>query len=907
MDRDIVTSPPDNDKPAPAAPETKPAPKRPADAALSPAMRQYQQFKSQYPGYVLFFRMGDFYEMFWDDAKLCHRVLGVTLTSRSRGGLDAADAIPMAGVPYHAVESYLRRMIAAGYKVAICEQMEDPALAKGVVKREVTRLMTPGTLTDDPLLDGRADNNLAAVGFGVTKRDGWRAALAWVDLSTGSCVALSGTEGQVLDEIARLRPAEVLVPELPSGQPHDIAAKIETLGIKAITPRPGWQFTPHHAMEQLHRQWQTKTAGGFGFDDDDPAILATAAILSYLEETQKTGLSHLRPLRRHVVEDHLAIDPTSWRSLEIDRTMRSGSTEGSLLSAIDRTRTTMGARLLRQWLRYPLRDLEYISARQEAIAALLESPAALKGLVASLESMCDIERVVARLAVNRASPRDLSALGKCLAALPSLMDALEALPRREAVAPELTAARGFVGEQAKYLESAIMNDPAPHLREGGVIADGFDAELDRLRNLAVNSQKWLAEYQARLIGETNIPSLKVGFNKVFGYYIEVTDAHRDKVPAAWTRKQTVKNAERYITEELKKYETETLTAKDRSIALEQQLFEQIRQTLLPHVPALQELAGNVARLDVLCALAALAAERRYCRPEVVEERVLEIVDGKHPVLEQQLGSEFVANDVRFGEDDSLALITGPNMAGKSTFIRQVCLITLLAQVGAYVPAKSARIGLCDRLFTRIGASDELHSGQSTFMVEMTETANILNNATERSLVILDEIGRGTSTLDGLSLAWAIAEHIAGTVKCRTLFATHYHELTDLASRFRGVKNLNVAVREWEDQVIFLHRIVEGGTDRSYGIHVARLAGVPRPVLERARQLLGELAVQHVGKPRLSRARKSDREIDDSQQLQLFIDPTKELWQALQGLKIDTLTPMQAFDLLREWKEKWGKG
>ena len=873
-----------------------------SDAALSPAMRQYQQFKGQYPGYVLFFRMGDFYEMFWEDAQLAAKTLGVALTSRSRGGLNGEDAIPMAGVPFHAVDGYLRRMIAAGHKVAICEQMEDAALAKGVVRRDVVRLMTPGTLTDDPLLDGRADNYLAAVAFSVTRADGYRAGLSWVELSTGTAVATSGSEGQILDELARLRPAEVLVPELPSGRPHEFAAQLQKLGIRAVTPRPGWQFTPHHAREQVQRQWHTKTAQGFGFADDDPAVFATAAVLTYLEETQKTALAHLRPLRRHAIDDHLAIDPSSWRSLEVDRTIRSGDTDGTLLSAIDRTRTAMGGRLLRQWLRYPLRDPEHIAARQSAIAALLETPASLSAVVDCLGGVCDIERIVSRLAVGRATPRDLAALTRCLQALPKLLDKLAALPGAAAVAPELTAQRDFCTEQAKYLAGAVKPDPAPHLREGGVIADGFDAELDRLRDIAANSQQWLARYQARLAAESNIASLKVGFNKVFGYYIEVTDTHRQKVPAdaGWVRKQTVKNAERYITEELKKFEDETLTAHDRSIALEQQLFENVRQALLPHLPALQELAYGLARVDVLSGLAALAQERRYCRPTIVEDRVLEIVDGRHPVLEQQLGGEFVANDTRFGPEDSVALITGPNMAGKSTYIRQVALITLMTQLGSYVPAKSATIGLCDRLFTRIGASDELHRGQSTFMVEMTETANILNNATEKSLVILDEIGRGTSTLDGLSLAWSIAEHIATNVRCRTLFATHYHELTDLAQRFSGVRNLNVAVREWEDQVIFLHRIVEGGTDRSYGIHVARLAGVPRPVIDRARQLLGELAVHHVGNGRAGRPRRKD----DQSQMQLFADPSKELLAALAGTGLEALTPLQAFELLKEWKEKF---
>jgi DNA mismatch repair protein MutS len=558
----------------------------------------------------------------------------------------------------------------------------------------------------------------------------------------------------------------------------------------------------------------------------------------------------------------------------------------------------MGTRLLRQWMRTPLAEAEHILARQAAIAALLASPSDLSAIAEMLDDVCDIERIVARVSLRRASPRDLAALSRCLESTPKLLERLGSLAEGDKIAPELAAMRPFCTLRGKYLAGAIKPDPAPHLREGGVIASGFDTELDRLRQIATNSSQWLANYQAQLATESGINSLKVGFNKVFGYYIEVTDSHREKVPAAWTRKQTVKNAERYITEQLKSFETETLTAQERTIMLEQQLFERVRAELLLHVAAFGELAQGLARLDVLAGLASLALERRYCRPNITEDRNLEIIEGRHPVLEQQLGSEFTANDVRFGPDDSVALITGPNMAGKSTYIRQTALIVLMAQIGSYVPAKSASIGIADRLFARIGASDEIHGGQSTFMVEMTETANILNNATEKSLVILDEIGRGTSTLDGLSLAWAIVEYIALGVRSRTLFATHYHELTDLSERFKGVRNFNVAVREWEDQVVFLHRIVEGGTDRSYGIHVARLAGVPPEVLARARQLLSELAVHHVGTRKISR-----QQANDPDQLPLFVDPAKEVAAKLAGTNLEQISPMQAFDLLRELKKK----
>lgn len=868
-----------------------------ADAVLTPAMKQYVQFKQQYPDYMLFFRMGDFYEMFWEDAKTAHRVLGVTLTTRSK---DAADPIPMAGVPFHAVEGYLRKAIAAGYRVAICEQTEDPASAKGVIKRDVTRLMTPGTLTDDPLLEGRSENYLAAVAFGIARGDSHKTAIAWVDLSTGVCVAMSDTESRSLDELARLRPAEVLIPELASGQPHPVSNAMKARGVTSITVRPGWQFTTHHAKETIQQQWGARSTEGFGFAPDDPANCAIAAVLTYLQETQKTQLAHLRTPRKHVADEYVSIDPATYRALEIDRTVRAGGTEGTLLNAIDRTKTTMGARLLRHWTRFPLCDIEHIVARQTAIGGLIESPAELKSVIGRLDSVCDIERIIARITVNRASPRDLSAMGRCLQSLPSIIDQLQKLADPGVIAPELASMRDFAIAQGDFISHAILPEPAAHLREGGVIAPGFDPELDRLQNIGQNGQQWLAEYQAKLASQAGIASVKVGYNRVFGYYIELTDAHRDKAPADWIRKQTLKGCERYITPELKEFETEALGARDKSIAMEQRLFESIRQALLPHVPAYQELAAALARLDVLCALATLAVDRRYCRPTLVEDRVLEIIEGKHPVLEQQLGSEFVSNDVHIATGDTLQLITGPNMAGKSTYIRQVALITLLAQIGSFVPAKRATIGVCDRIFARIGASDELHAGQSTFMVEMTETANILNNATDRSLVILDEIGRGTSTLDGLSLAWAISEHIAGAVKCRTLFATHYHELTELAERYSGVKNLNVSVREWEDQVIFLHRIVPGGTDRSYGIHVARLAGVPKPVLQRAKDLLSQLAVHHVEQTQAARNVKKK----DEWQMVLFGDVASPLLDELKALDPNTLSPIQAFDLLRRWKQAY---
>jgi DNA mismatch repair protein MutS len=875
-----------------------------ADKDLSPAMRQYVSFKRQHPDYLLLFRMGDFYEMFWEDARTAARVLNITLTTRDK---NSPNPVPMAGVPFHSVDGYLRRLIRAGFRVAIAEQVEDARLAKGLVKRDVTRLMTPGTLTEEQFLDGRQDNYLAALSFTVTKQSGHRVGLAWVELSTGGCWAMSGDEADVVDQLLRLDAAEVLLPESASGLPHPIGPRLTTLGVRTLTTRPGWQHTPHHAGEQVRRQWQVRSASGFGFEhDDDPAVVSVGAILSYLQETQRSSLAHIRTPRLHRVGQHVALDPATYRSLEIERTTRSNQYEGSVLHAIDLTRTGMGARLLRQWVRFPLTDLDHIRARQQAIAALVDSHPHRRKIVDALDDVCDVERIVARLAVNRTTPRDLAALGKSLLSLPALLDELGTMNDFQLVAPELIQLTPFCVDQARFLLSAIRDDPAQHLRDGNVIADGFDPELDRLRTLATNSQQWLAEYQATLATQTGIATLKVNYNKVFGYYIEVTDANRGKVPDAWTRRQTVKNAERYITPELKTFEDETLTARERSITLELKLFEDVRQRLMPNLERFQELAAGLARLDVLTALANLAVDRRYCKPEVLDERILHVVDGRHPVLEQQLGpgaaTQFVANDTHFDAGHTVMLITGPNMAGKSTFIRQVALITLLAQVGSFVPAKSARVGLADRIFTRIGASDEIHTGQSTFMVEMTETANILNNATDKSLVILDEIGRGTSTLDGLSLAWAIAEHLANVVRARTLFATHYHELTQLAESDAGVRNFNVAVREWEDQVIFLHRIVEGGTDRSYGIHVARLAGVPGSVIDRAKDLLGQLTVQHVGDAPKPASRPTG---GVHQQMMLFaVEPTG-LTKALESIEPDDLSPRQALDLIRKWKDEFG--
>jgi DNA mismatch repair protein MutS len=676
---------------------------------LTPAMRQYQAVKARYPDCIVFFRIGDFYELFYDDAGTAARVLGLTLTARSK----TENAVPMAGVPHHAVESYLARMLEAGFRVAVVEQLEDPRQAKGVIKRDVVRLITPGTLTDETLLRDNRPNYLAAA---VLTAD--RAGLAWVDLSTGEFAAADLAAGELAEELARVQPAECLVAEAQHRAGPTLPG-LPTPPPFLTTARPDWVFAPEAAHAALCAQFQVKTLEGFGFATTTLGLCAAGAIVEYLQETQRTRTGHIRPVRPVVRSRCLLIDPTTLRSLEVVQTLRGGETAGSLLWAIDRTRTAMGARLLRQWVLYPPAELEPIRLRRQAVAELVDSAAARRTIREKLGEVADIERITARVNCGRASPRDLLGLGRSLAVAEPLRAALG----EPAGLPALTAeaAADLAGSElasiAALIRSAIREQAPAALKDGGVIRDGFDPELDRLRDITRNGQKRLAEFQAAEIARTGIGSLKVGFNQVFGYYIEITNTHKDKVPADYVRRQTVRNAERYITDALKKHETEVLTAEDRIRQLELDLFEKVRAQIAAQTPAIQRAASAVARLDVLAGLAHLAVERRYVKPEMVEEPILEIVDGRHPVLEQTLAEKFVPNDTALDERDCrLALITGPNMAGKSTYIRQAALLVLLAHTGSFVPAARATIGLADRIFARVGASDDIGRGRSTFMV-----------------------------------------------------------------------------------------------------------------------------------------------------------------------------------------------
>ena len=793
---------------------------------MSRMMQQYHDAKALHPGMLVLFRNGDFYELFEGDAELGAKVLGLTLTKRD-------GTIPMAGVPVHRLEHYLGLLLRAGHRVAVCEQMEEADPKKKIIHREVTRVVTPGTITEDGLLDPRAPNYLVAVAPGK----GGAFGLAWADLTAGSFAAADVPAARLADEFARLAAAEVVYPE---GAADAILPVVGPHLPRTRSARPDWTFDPPTATAALKAHFRVATLAGFGFADDQPCLAAAGALVVYLQETLRASLAHVRRLHPHRPEAFLTLDEVTRRSLELTRTLRDNQREGSLLSVMDRTVTPMGARMLHDNLLAPLTDLPAITARLDAVAEFLGDHA-LRGQVRDLlDKTGDLQRLTARVSTARAHPPDLAKIAVTLRLLPRLKAKL--VGRKAALLAALEERLELCPDLRELLDRAL-NDEVPHVaKDGGVIRAGYSADLDELRKLTTEGKNWIARYQAQEVTRTNIASLKVGFNEVHGYYIEITNANAARVPPDYTRKQTLKNAERYITPALKEYEEKVLSAQERGLALELQLFVQLRDQVAAQTPRLLNAADVVAAIDVLAALAELAAARNYVRPVLVAAPVLDIRGGRHPVLDQILPpGTVVPNDAAFGPDaGTFWLITGPNMSGKSTFIRQVALLTLMAHVGSFVPAKAATIGRTDRIFTRVGASDELSRGQSTFMVEMTEAANILNNATAHSLVILDEIGRGTSTYDGVSLAWAITEYLHDVVGARALFATHYHELARLAATLPRLRNYNVRVQELDKEIVFLHQIEPGSADKSYGIHVARLAGVPEAVLARAETILGTL-------------------------------------------------------------------
>jgi DNA mismatch repair protein MutS len=862
----------------------------------TPMMQQYRDAKAKHPGMLLFFRNGDFYELFEDDAELGARLLGIALTKRDK-------EIPMAGVPHHALDRYLAKLLQGGHRVAICEQMEDPATVKGrPIRREVVRVVTPGTLTEDDLLDPQRANFLAAltpigaIGKGAV-------GLAWAEPSTGQFQAADVARERLADELARLGPSEILCAEsaYEVGETKTLLDRLrESMPGLTVTSRPDWNFDPASARAALFHHFSITTLAGFGFDDGQTCLAAAGALLLYLQETLKASLTHLTRLRPYAENRFLLLDEVTRRSLELTRTLRDGGRAGSLLAVLDRTVTPMGARLLQEWLLTPLRDRAAIEGRLGAVAELLREHGLRQDLRALLRDVLDLPRLTARASTGRATPRDLSSVARTLRLLPKIKAKVTA--RQAALLRDLESRLELCPDLRESLDNALVDAPPHNPREGGIIRPGYDAQLDEWQAITRDGKGWMAKFQADEILRTGIPSLKVGFNQVFGYYIEITHTHTTKIPENYRRKQTLKNAERYVTPELKEHEDKVLGAQEKIFQREYDLFLALRDRVAAQTARLLQTAETLAALDVLAALAELAAERNYCRPELADEPTLAIVDGRHPVLDQTLPpGTFVPNDVRMGpEDGTFLLITGPNMGGKSVYIRQVALITLMAQTGSFVPARQAWVGLADRIFTRVGASDELSRAQSTFMVEMTEAANILNNATERSLVILDEIGRGTSTYDGVSLAWAITEHLHDAVGCRTLFATHYHELAQLAERLPSLRNYNVTVHEDADGIVFLHKIASGSADKSYGIHVAQRAGVPEDVLSRARAVLAELEAHHLQGPERPAGRiRRPRLVQPS----LFARTDDPVMQALRELNVEKMTPEEVLAQVRRWQRE----
>jgi DNA mismatch repair protein MutS len=853
----------------------------------TPLMQQWREVKSRHKDALMFFRVGDFYELFFGDAEEGSRLLGLTLTSRNNG---AAARVPLAGIPVKALDEYLARLVKLGRRVAICEQVEDPAQAKGIVRREVVETVTPGTVLQDVLLPAKRNNRLVAVAPGEGH---W--GLASLDLSTGEVEVLRVDPGELSAELGRLEPSELLVPR---GSAQELQGPGRGMpGGVPLTLRDDWLFHQQGAREEVERVYRVHSLQGFGFQAGDGALVAAAgALLAYVGEIRPGGVEHLRPPRIVRPGAAMLLDDMTRRNLELVEPIRPG--EGAtLLDVLDRTVTAMGGRLLRRWVLHPLTDASEIWRRQGAVEELFSHGPLRDRVREALGGISDLERLAGKVGTGRVGPRDLLALARSLGRLPGVREAMEGVDSE--LLASLVGEMDLLEDLREVLVAAISPDAPPTLQDGGVIRDGYDPTLDELREARDGARDFIAGLQARERDRTGIGSLKVGFNRVFGYYLEVTKANLERVPADYVRKQTLANAERYFTPELKEWEERVMGAEERIFALETELFGTLRQEVTGKVRRLQDTAGRVAELDVLGSLAQVARVRRYVRPEVHEGFDLVVREGRHPVVETMMpAEEFIPNDLRLDEDLRIIILTGPNMAGKSTVLRQVGLIQLMAQMGSFVPASSARVPVCDRIFTRVGASDSLALGQSTFMVEMNETAAIVHGATEGSLILLDEIGRGTSTYDGVSIAWAVTEHVHEWVRAKTVFATHYHELTQLGDLLPRAGNLNVAVREMGDDIVFLRRLEEGGADRSYGIQVARLAGLPVEVIERAKELLAELEGSHSGGGeglgRRGRRRPASEPPPD--QLSLFA-PEHPVVARLRELEVERLTPLEALNLL----------
>ena len=872
-------------------------------SALSPMMQEYVKTKEEYHDCILLYRLGDFYEMFFEDALTASKELEITLTGKDCGLKERA---PMCGVPFHSVETYINRLIEKGYKVAICEQVEDPKKAKGLVKREVVRIVTPGTTLDATSLDETKNNYLMSI---VYIEDHFGCAIA--DITTGDCFLTELDKAQkLLDEINKFTPAEIICNEsfLMSGV--DTEDLKNRLGICVFSQEP-WYFDDELCRKTLKEHFQVNSLEGLGIGEFESGVLAAGALFLYLQETQKTALSHMATIRPYSAEKYMLIDSSSRRNLELVETLREKQKRGSLLWVLDKTKTAMGARTLRSYVEQPLIDQEEIENRLSAIEELNEHPMLRDEIREYLQPIYDLERLISRISYKSANPRDMIAFASSLEMLPHIKQVLKEFS--SPVLRQLEEEMDSLLDISGLIKQAIVDDPPLAQKDGGIIREGYHEDVDKFRRSRTDGKKWLSELEARERERTGIRTMKIKYNRVFGYSLEITNAFKDQVPDNYIRKQTLTNAERYITQELKELEDLILGAEDKLYALEYELFCHVRDKVGAEVVRIQQTAKAVAAIDVLASLALVAQRNNYVRPKINNSGVIDIKNGRHPVVEQMIENDmFIANDTYLdNQKKRISIITGPNMAGKSTYMRQTALIVLMAQIGSFVPAEKANIGIVDRIFTRVGASDDLASGQSTFMVEMTEVANILRNATSKSLLILDEIGRGTSTFDGLSIAWAVVEHISNTKLCgaKTLFATHYHELTELEGKISGVNNYCIAVKEKGDDIVFLRKIVKGGADKSYGIQVAKLAGVPDTVIQRAKELVEELsdaditaAVKDLTAPKKKQKIQYDQV--DMAQISLFDTvQDNDIINEIKGLEIGNLTPMEALNILYNLQNK----
>jgi DNA mismatch repair protein MutS len=871
----------------------------------TPMMAQYLAIKESYPDAILFYRMGDFYEMFLEDAKVASRLLEITLTSRNK---NTEESVPMCGVPVRAADTYIAKLISCGKKVAVCEQVEDPALAKGLVRREVVRVVTPGMIIDEALLDETSNNFILAVSL---LHD--RAGLAFLDISTGTFKLTESRDIRAIaDEAARIDAKELL---LPQSAPEGIfySSLLDKFREKPVNFLSVKAFDPSHARELLISQFTTRSLEGFGCESLLAGISAAGALLSYVQDTQKQAVAHLLSLETYALGNHLILDDLSLKNLELIENIRTGKKKGSLFGVLDLTETAMGARLLKSWARYPLCDRDAILFRQMAVREALDAPLIRKDLRDHLKNVHDIERLGTKISMGRCNARDLTAFKHSLLALPEIWSALEGLSSPIFKPGFDIVTLTVLGE---LIEGAIREDAPPVINEGGMIKEGVNSELDELILISRDGKSYIAELGAKEKEKSGLSSLKVRYNKVFGFFLEISKAQSERVPSHYIRKQTLVNAERYITEELKSLEYKVLHAQEQRGKLELDIFNDIRGQINEKSALVFQCAAFLARIDALLTLAEVASISDYCQPEINETGQIHIENGRHPVVEKGFsGERFVPNDIDMDDESrQVLIITGPNMAGKSTILRQVAIITILAHMGSFVPASSASICLVDRIFTRVGALDNLSSGQSTFMVEMEETANIMNHATPRSLVIMDEIGRGTSTFDGLSIAWAVSEylHDLNGKGVKTLFATHYHELTELAETKPRVKNHHISVKEWNDTIIFLRKLAEGGTNRSYGIQVARLAGLPRSIIDRAKKILSKIETDHNRisfKPEIRKKTAHGGDTQEHQpfvQLSLFRKPEEIIIDKLQKLDISMMTPLEALNVLSRLKDKLKK-